>query len=391
MPQLLFQLGNTPELSIREVIAVVGKHPTTVIPDAIVGLELDSKLQTPEKLMEVLGGTVKILETLETLSASQSQETLEKTIAAHLVQVEQTKSKKIHFAVGEFGRNHLPPLRPEKIKEHLTELGCSARFVESPRSGLSAAVLTHQHKVVEVIVLYTGEKYLIAQTRAVQDIDSWSVRDREKPYADRKKGMLPPKLARIMVNLCLGEATSKESVLLDPFCGSGTILMEAAMRGATTVGSDLDLDAVVGAQKNLEWLKETYQLESPSTVLHSDAAHVLPKVPVTHLVTEPFLGKPKPVPSKLPNIFKGLEKQYWGAFKHWRSILAPNASLVVVFPLVELSENPKDRFSLEVLIDKLASLGYTTQSEAVLYSRAQAVVKRQIYHFNYSAPETTIK
>ena len=33
---------------------------------------------------------------------------------------------------------------------------------------------------------------------------AWFKRDRAKPYSDRHKGLLPPKIARILVNLALG-------------------------------------------------------------------------------------------------------------------------------------------------------------------------------------------
>jgi tRNA G10 N-methylase Trm11 len=381
MSTLLLQLGNTPELSIREIEAVLSVVTTPVIENVLVSIETDANTPAPVEIMKMLGGTVKIFSLLCTLETDDS-EALETAIAE---QLSQDAVGKIHFALAELGRNHLPALNPTHIKKQIQSMGNPARFVESSRSGLSASVLIHQTKVREVALVYTNGTHLLAETAATQDIDSWTFRDRSKPYADRKKGMLPPKLARMMVNLCLGSSWSSDSILLDPFCGSGTVLLEAMVRGITGIGSDIDAEAVIGAQKNVNWLAQEYELGVAPEILKSDAANVKPGKTITHLVTEPFLGKPKPEAGQLPNMYKGLEKQYLGAFKHWRTFLAENASLVVVFPLVELpGKNPKI-FSLAALIDKLSALGYTTHSEPSVYSRPLAIVQRQIYQFTYTA------
>ncbi len=380
MSQLLFQLGVTPELSIREIERSFATTTTTVLPDVLVSLD-DASLPTPAEMMQILGGTVKIA-TVITSIPKDSETPLETAIANHLCE---TSSGKVHFALAELGRNHLPALNPNEIKKIIQETGATARFVESSRTGLSAAVLIHQKKVREIMVIYAQDMHILAETVATQDIDNWTIRDRSKPYADRKKGMLPPKLARTMVNLCLGNTWSDDSVLLDPFCGSGTVLMEAMMRSVPVIGSDLDPNAVTGATANLTWLSQHYELSVPFNVISSDAANVKPGAVITHLVTEPFLGKPKPNLAQLPNMFKGLEKQYLGAFKHWRTFLADQASLVVVFPQVIVEGKANTVFNLNALIDKLATLGYTTHSDPTIYGRPQAIVQRQLYQFTYTA------
>jgi tRNA (guanine10-N2)-methyltransferase len=51
---------------------------------------------------------------------------------------------------------------------------------------------------------------------------------------------LPPDRALLMCNLALAGAPRADAVLLDPFCGSGGLLLAGAALGAQTVGSDLD-------------------------------------------------------------------------------------------------------------------------------------------------------
>ena len=62
---------------------------------------------------------------------------------------------------------------------------------------------------------------------------------------------LAPKLARAMVNLS-GARPGK--VLLDPFCGTGGIPIEAAMVGCRALASDIDTKMVAGTKANLDHL-----------------------------------------------------------------------------------------------------------------------------------------
>ncbi|HWR27781.1 MAG TPA: THUMP domain-containing protein [Candidatus Thermoplasmatota archaeon] len=61
---------------------------------------------------------------------------------------------------------------------------------------------------------------------------------------------LHPKIARAMVNL---SQVKKHQTLLDPFCGTGGILLEAGFIGAQIVGGDIEQKMVDGSQKNLEY------------------------------------------------------------------------------------------------------------------------------------------
>jgi len=63
---------------------------------------------------------------------------------------------------------------------------------------------------------------------------------------EQRRGALRPTVAAAMVSL----AGSPEGVLLDPCCGSGTIVQEADRRGFHVRGMDIDVDAVEIARKN---------------------------------------------------------------------------------------------------------------------------------------------
>ena len=75
-------------------------------------------------------------------------------------------------------------------------------------------------------------------------------------YEKRKNRFLPfsspisihPRLARALINLTAG---SSKSSMLDPFCGTGTLLIEAALMGMKACGSDLSEKMVEGSRTNL--------------------------------------------------------------------------------------------------------------------------------------------
>jgi tRNA G10 N-methylase Trm11 len=382
MSVFYFLSGATPALSRLELSSVIQTEIAPVGQTRLLQANLDSE-EAAKTVFSQLGGSVKLYAMVAELAAADAGELLAR-LAEQMSEFAIDKS--IDFGFVEYGHAQFGQFGLQEIKVELKKLGIRSRYLKQEGTGLSAAVLLHQHKVQDWCLIHDQEKMLLARTIAVQDIDDWTLRDRAKPYADRKKGMLPPKLARIMVNLAL-ENTEKNlmagQTLLDPFCGSGTVLMEAALRGVQVVGSDLDRTAVTGTTANMRWLRENYPVTVASEISYSDATNLALSIKpgsVNYLVTEPFLGKPKPQPEAMANIFKGLEKLYLGAFKHWTKWLADGARLVVVLPYVQTE---KHTYSHQKLIDKLKDWGYTLTVDPVLYARPQAIVQRQIVIFTW--------
>jgi tRNA G10 N-methylase Trm11 len=385
MSRYFFQLGNTPELSKRELLSVLPTCDWEEIQDQIMACHLPETVSVEWLMTDVLGGTIKILSEIKQLESSDisiAQEEVTQLLA-------QTQGKVV-FGLAEIGRDHLKPLSTMEIKQDLIRKGNKVRYIEGPRQGLSSSVLSHR-KVDEVAVITGYEHTYLAQTVAVQDVDAWTLIDRGKPYADRKKGMLPPKVARMMVNLGIAGRSGKLRIY-DPFCGTGTVLIEAYLREHQVIGSDADPNAVRGAVLNLNWVRDNLSEDSvvpPEPIIFQEdvarvhLSHMLGEK-VDAIVTEPFLGKPTPNPARVPNIMKGLSKMYWGAFKTWTDILNPGARVVVIFPFIQ---TPTGSFDLSAIIDKISPLGYTMVSEPVLYHRPQAVVQRQIHEFVFKQKE----
>ncbi len=224
-----------------------------------------------------------------------------------------------------------------------------------------------------------GSAITIAETVWIFDAEDWIRRDRAKPYRDIKRGMLPPKLARMLVNMATRGVS--DLTLLDPFCGTGTVLSEALLAGASHVyGSDTNAEAVKGAQQNLAWLTTLYQLPSDGYQCEVvDVARVDTFVPqVDCIVTEPYMGpliEERHVPplAKLQDIARGLDKLYRGAFRTFAKILPPGGRVVMTIP----SFAAYGRILETIHIDTLESLGYNYIS-SVAYSKPGAIVIRNI-------------
>lgn len=88
---------------------------------------------------------------------------------------------------------------------------------------------------------------------------------------------LSPKLARLFLNLA---AIPKGGTVLDPFCGSGSILIEARDMGLNAIGRDLDKKMLYGAKKNLTH----YGL---SAILEEGDATEIPDANLDAIVSDP--------------------------------------------------------------------------------------------------------
>jgi tRNA (guanine10-N2)-dimethyltransferase len=93
---------------------------------------------------------------------------------------------------------------------------------------------------------------------------------------------MPPKLARCMVNLA---RASSGSLVLDPFCGAGSILLEAGVVGCRVVGSDVNEVMVEGCSRNLKYF------QIPFDGLIKGDARKLPYTAVDCIVTDPPYGR----------------------------------------------------------------------------------------------------
>jgi tRNA (guanine10-N2)-dimethyltransferase len=105
-------------------------------------------------------------------------------------------------------------------------------------------------------------------------------RPRKKPFFH--PSAMPSKMARCMVNLAHAKA---EALVLDPFCGTGTSLIEATYIGCRAIGVDAQRRMILGARKNLRHFSI-----SAEGLIWADARQ-LPLTKVDCVVTDPPYGR----------------------------------------------------------------------------------------------------
>lgn len=243
-----------------------------------------------------------------------------------------------------------------------------SRFIEaSDDFGLSPIILT-KHKVDE---FFLGVDETLWQTIWVHDFKHWIQKDRHMPFNNPKAGMLPPKIARSMVNLVPATHFGPNKLLVDPFCGSGRIMVEAGELGFQIAGSDAVASQSTETKANLS------SIGLNGDVITLDATHLSTKFSsnIDTIVTEPFMGKPNPRPDKIKYLVPGLEKLYLGCLKDWHRALKPNGIVVMIFPV--FNDGKRD-YKTSTIIDEKLLLSYNLLKRDIYYSRPGAVVRREI-------------
>ncbi len=267
------------------------------------------------------------------------------------------------------------------IKKILKELGRPVRYVTGKEPRLSSAIIETNGILSsggEYVLLSLDDKILIGQTESVQDFRAWEARDMGRPAKDRRSGILPPKLARLMINL--SGVNPEGATLLDPFCGSGTVLMEGILMGfKNLIASDISEKATADTQANLSWLVDAFDLSPPNLAITTTAAADFSlETPVDTIVTEVFLGEPRRETADaitLKKIETALMPMFRASFINLRQYLTPEGTAVVAFPAYRKKDGTWHRLPLPLLLE---AIGYDIQTTH-LYHRPGQYVARDIY------------
>ncbi len=260
-------------------------------------------------------------------------------------------------------------------------------------------------------LLKEGKEFLVGvgegvvfwgKTLAIQDYEDYSFRDYGRPRRDPKEGMIPPKLAKIMINLA---KVSVKEVILDPFCGSGTIIQEAILMGyKNLIGMDLSEEAIKNSWENIRWLLENSKLKIQNSKLklkiqkcdvRNLSQKILPKS-VDAIITESYLGpvKKSEIKSQKLKIISELSELYIKAFREFGKVLKENRRIVIVFPILKLD----GELNFLSTLDELKKIGWQvinpiseelrknpaikiTNRDSVIYFRPDQTVLREILIF----------
>jgi len=208
--------------------------------------------------------------------------------------------------------------------------------------------------ITDFTVIKFNGSYYFGKTVSVFNIKKISFYDLNRPFQDSSIS-LSPRIARILVNL-LG--LSKNDTVLDPFCGTGTILIEALLLNYRVIGIEIDNKKVIGSRKNLRWVAEkTDHVESNRfNVYKGDATKLkLPINSVHGIATEPIL-LPKMLKYPDENTAREKLEEAYVVYKHslrsMKKILKKDGRIAIVSPGIKTRNKKILNFDFTGLIEK---------------------------------------
>ncbi|MDO4773760.1 MAG: methyltransferase domain-containing protein [Candidatus Saccharibacteria bacterium] len=416
-------LGRQPELSIAELQAVFGRNAVKRRATQV------AMVNTDHINITALGGTVKCGVVLHELPAGRNDKGsliatatwLQQQYVSRLV----TTDGKITLGISAYGLS-VTARDVQKtgllLKSTIKRSGVSVRLIPNSEPALSTAT-SHNNKLglspkkrELFIVAADNGKIIIAESRGTQNITAYARRDRERPRRDAFVGMLPPKLAQMMVNMAVGAlagaattspltASRRASAdaraadcsgscitaparrptsrtILDPFCGTGTVLQEALLKDYSVYGSDISPKMIDYTTENLAWLQATHRgCGHVMTIRQGDATtHQWPEASsLDAVVCETYLGQPfsaPPRPEKLKEVVGNCNHIISGFLRNIHNQLRPGTPLCIAVPSWQAADG---HFTRLPLTRQLAELGYTQLNTTPLrYHRPGQVVARDI-------------
>jgi tRNA G10 N-methylase Trm11 len=398
MIKTIFILGRQPAIGRAELESVLGAQHLFPVGDNAMGCDLD-----PDTInFARFGGSTRLckaLTVLHTTSWPNLARHLSDELPKYVASLPAEGKLKLGLSIFgvQVGTQQLfrTGLELKKIcKQH----GRSVRIIPNTEKALSSAQVLHNQLTselgMELLLIKDGHRTWLAQTVAVQDITAYAARDQYRPKRDARVGMLPPKLAQIIVNLATADTNPLYgAVVLDPFCGTGVVLQEAIMMGFDVYGTDLEPRMIQYTDENLKWLQQNtrtpvekvsspdgryYRLEVGDATAHQ--WHPIPQI----VACETYLGRPLsgwPALEKLHDIITTCNAIIEKSMVNIARQITSGTRLCLAVPAWQA---PDGRLHHLPLLDRLRDLGYNRISfehaEAVelVYAREGQFVAREL-------------
>lgn len=356
--------GSHPRISLAEIRALKPYLAPPLLSGS--GAVFTDDAWDGDALMSRLGGTTKLGTIIATMRIDEISGT------AIVQALPQKPLAAIDFGFTCYGGTSAQKYRFKKLpletKKAFKASGIPSRWVTGKEGeDIAPAAIAKLHLTTDgfdLCLFFDGTTVHVGRTTHVQNADAWSLRDYGRPARSETKGMLPPKLARILVNLAVMPSAG---TLLDPFCGSGTILMETALatQAAHIIGSDLDPKQISDTKKNISWLTEKHIFSRDDQrrveTIVADARklmHIAKPGTVNAVVSEGYLGPLLKGNESLAVLKKNaaeISNLWRDTLLELKPLLTKKARLVCVWPAFKTTGGVA-RVDLE---QDLPSLGYT--------------------------------
>jgi tRNA G10 N-methylase Trm11 len=422
-------LGRQPAIGLAELEALYGS-------EAVRPVGKNAALVDADINFKRLGGSVKAGTIITTLQGTDPQKAflwLQKNLSEHVENVDGKLKLGISLydlkmPVAKLNANAL------SLKKVLKQNGQSVRIIPNTETALSSAQTYHNNltdeRGCEIMVIRDGNTTLVARATDVQGIDAYRKRDQERPHRDTFVGMLPPKLAQTIVNLAAftldedrktkaspanqastsssdgfafpakrgktdnhlapsepeeedGGSLFGQKTILDPFCGTGVVLQEAALMGYQIYGTDLSEKMVRYTRDNINWLFERYPIKTGVYYETADATDHTWRQPIDIVACEGYLGHPfasEPSKEALMETIQTCNVVMRKFLKNISSQLKPGTPLCIAAPTWFV----RGQIYHLPALDDLENLGYNridfvhANREDLVYHRTDQVTGREL-------------
>lgn len=402
----LMVLGRQPALGLAELESLYGADRLRLAGEKVAIVDIDPCLLDFDRL----GGSVKFCKLLAELETTDWRQIEQFLLEASPAQSQKMPDGKLLLGLSAVGFEVKPAQLSAtglKLKKAIQKTGRSVRVVPNKAVELNTAQVLHNKLTGpngwELYLIRNGDKTLVAQTVKVQDIESYTRRDRGRPKRDPRVGMLPPKLAQIIINLAAGRLPEDklqdiceipvgqdlprprlDQTVLDPFCGTGVILQEAALMGYEAYGSDLDARMADYSNQNLRWLAQNYRLPAVCCrVKIGDATTHKWTAQFDLVASETYLGRPFTAPPSAEVLTQTISDCNLIIKKFLQNVhgqVKSGTRLCLAVPAWRVS----GRIKKLPLIDQIGDLGYNrisfelAKDEDLIYYRENQIVARQL-------------
>ena len=374
MHSYTFFLGRKNFISLAELESKLpaGSEFTAISREFAI-ISFAEKLKNPQNILNQLGGTIKIAQVFDQIPNKWDQAI--NSISKILKDQYSQDSKKLSYAISISNFTQKPEIILKrfliKLKKELISNQVKSRFFNNNFQNPETAQLKGENvptEGVEINILNYHQNFYLTKTIAIQDIDSYSKRDYERPERDPRLGMLPPKLAQILINIAglktIGQKDEKSCpTIYDPFCGIGTVLSEGFLMDFNVIGSDLDQNNVFKTQRNLSWLKSEYpQQQSNSKVFQKEISYLEENnlgQKIEAVISETWLGPPVkicPAETQIDKTFEQVEKLISGLLDRIKNFEKSNP--VIVLTILTYFQKPRRYIFPKAIIKRINQNGY---------------------------------
>lgn len=405
-------MGRQPALGIAELESLYGSENTKPFGDQACLISI-----SPEDIdFNRLGGSIRIAKILAELPSTNWKE-IERYLISTTPEHASYINGKLSFGISVFGLRIAGRQLAQtalSVKKAIKASGASVRMVPQKDTELGSATVLYNKLTAkngwELLIVSDGQTAYLAQTVRIQDIDAYAARDQARPHRDAKVGMLPPKLAQIIINLAVGKigswglvngklggsepqlpATSTQPLILDPFCGTGVVLQEATLMNFDVYGTDLEPRMIQYTIDNLSWLDTKHpdkgdyrRIEVGDAMSHKwDLSKVKGRKSKVVVAGETYLGQPlSALPSNehLSKIIYEVNLTHHKFLQNIGKQIVSGTRLCLAVP----TWRGKHEFLHLPMLDHLTDMGYTrikfdnASNANLIYHREGQVVGREL-------------